>query len=853
MAIGQAELNRQLAGTRVPFVANQGQTEDQVAFYAPTFAGTVYVTKRGELVYALSRRAGAAPGARQDGLPPPGRNDTDPATGDAGTAIGDIGTKPGAAADGIVLVEELVGIRTAAIEGRGREAAAVNIFRGNDPEKWQRGISTYRSVSLGEVYEGIEVELEAYGGTVEKIFRVDPGASPERIRLRVGGGKGLVITGEGELAVATDMGAVTFSRPIAYQEIEGRRQRVDVEYSVEGEQYGFQVGEYDAGHELVIDPVLAASFLGGSSGETAHALAIDGDGNVYVAGTTSSADFPGLTVDSADNTFAGGREAFVVLLDANLTTIVAATFLGGFPAGPVAKTDSIRAMALSGTGDVYVTGATTAADFPGISPALSFDSTFAGKEEGFVARLSADLSQLVNATFLGGSNDEWVNAIALTPGGALILAGHTSSPDFPCLGASPAACFAGVSPADGVYEGQREAFVVRMGSGLGGVNAATFLGGPDLEGAAAVAVDGSGHVFVAGNAGIAGFPCLSATPANCAVGASADGTAVGSEAFVVRLNLGLSVIDGATYLGGSYFDRAEALALDGVGGVYVGGHTGSSDFPCVGDFSLFTCIGVQPADSDFTGNEGFVVRLNADGPFPLGTIFGGTFLGGKGQENRVFALAVSGDGEVLAAGSTRSLEFPGIDAGSADQAVGGGLEGWVAKLKGDLSAPILAATYVGGSQWDSVRALALNSAGQVYVAGETSSVDLPGIDSDSADKNLVFLGPAQGSIGDEAFVMVISSSLKSQLLTNFELLKNIVGQCFGCSEQATEFLLGRVELAIQHFLRGNNRAAAGAMEQFVDAVERYVGRQDVPRDEGNRFLVLAQAILVELQGSGARR
>ena len=127
-------------------------------------------------------------------------------------------------------------------------------------------------------------------------------------------------------------------------------------------------------------------------------LALDSTGNVYVAGDTDSSDFPGVGPGSADSTFEDLSEGFVAKLNSDLSSILAATFLGG------SGSDRVAALALDSTGNVYVAGGTGSSDFPGVGPG-SADSTFAGGDEGFVAKLNSDLSSILAATFLGGSDD----------------------------------------------------------------------------------------------------------------------------------------------------------------------------------------------------------------------------------------------------------------------------------------------------------------------------------------------------------------------------------------------------------------------------------------------------------------
>ncbi len=489
-----------LATLQIPFIANEGQKDDQVAFYAPTFGGTVFVTKGGELVYALPQRE-----EKPRGVEAVRHSFRTPA-------------RPRQSSRGVTLTEALVGGTVREVQGEGRGRATVNVFHGKDPATWRRDIVTYERVSLGEVYAGVELRLRATGHTVEKVFAVRPGAAPEQIRVRVTGGQGVTVTAAGELAVATALGEVRFSRPVAYQEAESQRQLVAVAYVVEEDAYGFRLGAYDRSRELVIDPILAATFLGGSSFDGATALALDSAGNVYVVGGTESTDFPGIGPGSADSTFAG-TEAFVVKLDGALSTLLAATFLGG--SGGI---DVADAPALDGAGNVYVAGFTESADFPGIGEA-SADATFAGSSEGFVVKLDGALSTLLAATFLGGSDRDTAFALALDSAGNVYVAGETASADFPGVNAGSA---------DATFAGSAEAFVVKLDGALSTLLAATFLGGSDEDGGllAVLALDAGSNVYVAGRTASADFPGIG--------GASADATFAGGEAFVAKLDADLS-------------------------------------------------------------------------------------------------------------------------------------------------------------------------------------------------------------------------------------------------------------------------------------------------------------------------
>ena len=286
----------------IPFVANEGQMDRRVKFYARTFGGTIFVTEDGEIVYSLPKveREGKAERRMKQ------------------------------AHRGWVLKEELVGGGVKEVKAEEKAITKVSHFIGNDATSWRADMPSYGLVSLGEVYEGIEVKLRAYGRSVEKLFYVKAGADPARIRLRVDGGESLRVNGEGELEVRTGLGEVKFSRPTAYQEVDGRRVEVAVGYDLSESEgsYGFKLGEYERTRELVIDPLLQSTYLGGSGNENAYSIAIDSAGNVYVAGSTSSTNFPGAA-GGARSSLVGGEDVFVSKLNSSLTSLLQSTYLGG--------------------------------------------------------------------------------------------------------------------------------------------------------------------------------------------------------------------------------------------------------------------------------------------------------------------------------------------------------------------------------------------------------------------------------------------------------------------------------------------------------------------------------------------
>ena len=265
----EKEIRAKLPTFQIPFIKNESQIDSRVKYYAPTFTGTVFVTDD-SITYALKANKEETP-------------------------------------KGWVIKESFLNAKDTKAKGQKASETRVSYFKGKDRRNWKANIATYKEIGLGEIYDHIRLHLKAYGKNVEKIFVVERGGNPEAIAIEVKVAKGLKVNGEGELEIATGMGTVKMTTPVAYQEVNNKRVEVAVAYLIKNSDklipqpaiqnlnsisYGFAVGEYNKDYPLIIDPLLASTFIGGSSLDWTHDLAIDSSGNVFVTGWTRSSDYP---------------------------------------------------------------------------------------------------------------------------------------------------------------------------------------------------------------------------------------------------------------------------------------------------------------------------------------------------------------------------------------------------------------------------------------------------------------------------------------------------------------------------------------------------------------------------------
>jgi hypothetical protein len=573
----------------------------------------------------------------------------------------------------------------------------VNYLLGNDPRSWRTGVPTYGKVRYEEVYPGVDLVYHTDQQAMEYDFIVAPAADPRLIRLAFGGAREARIDERGDLVLSAPFGELRQRRPVAYQELDGVRREVAAEYEIGADgDVGFRVAAYDASQALVIDPVMTYStHLGGSSGELAFGLAVDGTGNVYVGGSTGSSDFP-TTAGGFDTSFNGPAavlaeaDAVVTKLAPDGASLVYSTYLGGSGA------DWIHDLEIDAVGNVYVTGVTASSDFPTTPGA--FDTSLGGQFDGFVAKLASDGASLVFSTFFGGGLEDAGRQLELDAAGVVHLAGSTSSADFPVTAGVFDTSFNG----DG-FSG--DSFVAGLSADGGSLLYASYLGGFRHDEVWGHDLDAEGNIYVTGPTESTDYPT---TPG--AFDASYNGGAC--DAFVTKLTPGATSLAYSTYLGGPGCDYARSLAVDAQGNVVVAGQTDLPGFPTTA--GAFDTSHNSPGREDF-----FVSKLDANGA----ALVYSTYLGGNGWDYGAF-LYLADDGSVYLTGRASSSTTLPTTPDAFDRRADRWDELYVARLDA-AGSQLLYGTYLGGNEDEGGFAVTGDASGAVYVLGETRSLDFP--------------------------------------------------------------------------------------------------------------------------------
>jgi hypothetical protein len=658
-----ANLEHSYGQLPLSFEANQGQTDGRVQFLARGPGYGLFLTPTAA-VFRLSK---ATPAATVPGHP------------------------DSRVVEGTVLDMQLVGARAdAPARGLDQQAGTANYFLGSDPGRWRTQVTAYGRAQYAGVYPGIDLVYYGNQRQLEYDFDVAPGADPTAITLSFPGASGLELDAAGELVLHTNGGDLVHQAPVVYQEGRAGRTAVAGRYVLQGDgRVGFALGAYDHSRPLVIDPTLVYStYLGGNGDDSGNGIAVDAAGNAYITGSTTSSNFP-TTTGAFQTTNHGGEDAFVTKLNPTGTGLVYSTYLGG------SGDDMGLGIALDGSGNAYITGSTDSTNFPTTNGA--FQRTYHGDPFGtnaFVTKLNSS-GGLAYSTYLGGNTQDSGAAIAVDSGRNAYVTGDTTSTNFPT---TTGAFQRNVSAGD-------HAFVTKVNTGGTGLVYSTYLAGNSLDIALGIAVDGSNNAYVTGNTDSTNFPTT-----NGAYQRTYRGGDFGSNVFVTKLNTGGTGLAYSTYLGGSGNASGTAIAVDGGGNAYVTGNTDSTSFPTTAGAFQRNFVG---ADQD-----AFVTKVNAGG---TGLVYS-TFLAGS-SFNSGNAIAVDGSGSACVAGSTDSTNFP-TTAGAIQTHDGGNNDAFVTKLN-TAGTGLAYSTYLGGNDDDGAMGIAVDSTGNIYITGATSSSNFP--------------------------------------------------------------------------------------------------------------------------------
>ncbi len=536
--------------------------------------------------------------------------------------------------------------------GTGERTGVANYFHGSDPSAWLTNIPSFSQVTYKNVYPKIDLIVYGNHRQFESDFVIARDADPSAISLQIDGK--LNLRQDGSLAVESADGALQLHRPFVYQVASnGERQAVDCHYTISSKnEVAFALGKYDHSKELVIDPVIDVStYFGGGVQDAILGIAGDSNSNVYVVGQTSSTNFP--TTAGVKQTSKAGSAAttgsnsdpaydcFVARFNFS-GQLIYSTYLGG------SGFDKCSSVGVNANGEAFVGGTTFSSDFPMKG---AYQASLKGTQNGILFHLDATGSTLIFSTYLGGGG-EFITSTAVDTNSNVYVAGVTNSPSYPTTTGAYQAGFLGTlitdnttTPPTTYYN--NSGFLSKLPADGSKLMYSTYLGAPSGDTTInGLGVDPTGSAYVGGETHSAGFPTtLGAFQRTLGTGAAAN-------AFVTKFSTDGTSLVYSTFIGGTYYDSGQALAVDSLGNAYLGGFTQSTDFPTL------NALQTSPEGA----RSAFALKLNTTGTALIySTYLGGsnsvTYGAGKGYQ-QAFGVAVDFFGNAAFVGETTSTDFP---------------------------------------------------------------------------------------------------------------------------------------------------------------------------------------------------
>jgi len=551
------------------FIKNNGQLSKDVKFYTKSIGKTLYFTKEGIYTQLTS-------------TPNKSTNEVSKDT----VFFKIMNTNPLS----IIVPKEL-------LEGK------INYFTGNNQKKWQKNIPIYKKIVYKDIYPNIDILFYGNQSKLEYDIFVKPGANPSIIKFKCEGIKKLTTNKRGELVAELPSGKVLIQeKPVIYQQIGDKKVKIKGNYSILQKNnefyFRFNIESYNKKYPLIIDPVLNFStYFGGTQDDYGMGIAVDSRGYIYITGDTNSTDLPAK--NGYQQTQEGVYDIFVTKLSPT-GNLIYSTYLGGSYGD-----HSFGGIAVDLNGNVYITGYTSSSDFPTKN---AYQPYLAGYNDAFAAKLSTT-GDLIYSTYIGGSSGDGGKSIVVDQEGNAYITGYTMSSDFPVKNAQQAnnqgiydafitkldptgnvlySTYMGGSdldegnsiavdsngnvfivgdtlssdfPTKNAYQannaGDKDVFIAKLDVS-GNIQYSTYLGGSSGDEGDGITVDNNDYVYITGFTNSEDFPVRNAFQ-----------TKFGGyrDVFIAKFN-SYGNLDYSTYLGGYSDDKGSSIAIDKMGNIY---------------------------------------------------------------------------------------------------------------------------------------------------------------------------------------------------------------------------------------------------------------------------------------------
>lgn len=475
------------------------------------------------------------------------------------------------------------------INASGKQVTKYNYYNGNDPSKWTADAAGYSDVMYNGLYEGIDLKIYSQGKQMKYDWIVSPCADARKIRFMYKGVEHIGLEDE-NLVVESKLGEVVETKPYAYQVVNGQRRTVQAAFDIDNDVVSFIFPQgYDTNYELVIDPFLIFSSYSGSTFDNwGNTATPDSQGNLYSGGmvdnTSGGTGFPTTPGAYQVDHHGGTWDVGILKYDSAGANVLYATYLGGN------GTETPQSLVVNNNDELLILGATSSDDFPGTTNGEFKGGTdvdplggvpYVAGTDLFIARLSADGSQLLASTYFGGSENDGINFVSghvvdtledktsplaqnygdefrgdiiATSDGSVYIASNTMSDDFPVINTDASVEFNG---------GTHDAIVAKLTSDLSPIWT-RLIGGSETDAAYSIKITASGNILVGGGttsndiAGMNGL--ITKAPAN-------------GDGWIAELSPSGDRLINATYIGTALYDQVYFIDIATNGDVLAYGQT----------------------------------------------------------------------------------------------------------------------------------------------------------------------------------------------------------------------------------------------------------------------------------------
>ncbi len=601
-----------------------------------------------------------------------------------------------------------------------------NYFVGSDPDIWETNIFNYESLYYSELYDKIDLRFVIDNSSLKYDIILKPGSDISNIVLDYQGLDRLDIDDMGNLKLVSGAGELIEFIPRSYQIIDNKEIDIKVVYYMQDKfSIGFQAIDYNPNYDLIIDPLIYSTFIGGTGQDYLWGGSIQKDAtdNIYITGRTTSNNFP-TTPGTYDVTFNGNFDGFIIKMNSLGTAPIFSTYFGG------SSSDVGSSIYLDSFLNFYICGTTASANFP-ITPGV-FQTSKSGGDDGYILKMNSSGNALIYSTYIGGLGNDYPWSLVADVSGNAYFITETNG-FFPTT----------VGAFDVTYNGGPwDAAVTKINNNGTGLIYSTYLGSNGDDNPSGIVIDSGNNVYISGYTSGNNFPVTAGVYSQVYGGGVND-------CFVTKLNPAGNSLVYSTYIGGSGNDiNWNSIALTSGNELVFGGYT-SGNYPTTPGAYLNFSSG---------SNTAFVSKLSNSG----NSLLASTYIGGSGSD-QVYYVSLDQNSRVYTTGTTTSTNFPIVGC-VYDSTANGLNDAFLSVFNANLSM-LEYSTYIGGSLSDKGSAIIAEN-NFAYLIGETGSVNYP---TTTGAFDETFNG---GSLD----VFLTKIELANSLVVNFTNTNNV---CYG--------------------------------------------------------------------------